>query len=176
MPVSRGHEGIVRTEVFRSRGGQLSSRNTAHLTAVLGVAIANIVIASPAFAEGGDAAKPAAAKSDAANPERRSPARPSLWRGSSAMRTNAPQGLDASPAASNAVPERFDIDEFRVDGADKLPQIDVEEAVYPFLGPNKNSGDVEKARAALEKSYHDRGLQTVSVAIPSRMSQAASLS
>ncbi len=26
--------------------------------------------------------------------------------------------------------------------------------------------DVEKARAALEKSYHDRGFQTVSVSVP----------
>lgn len=71
----------------------------------------------------------------------------------------------AAPAAST---QRFDIDEFRVDGADKLPQVEVEEAVYPFLGSNKSSDDVEKARAALEKSYHDKGYQTVNVAIPAQ--------
>lgn len=62
--------------------------------------------------------------------------------------------------------QRFDIEEYRVEGADALPQIEVEEAVYPFLGPNRTEADVEKARAALEKSYHDKGLQTVSVSVP----------
>src|SRR5262249_20159481 len=61
---------------------------------------------------------------------------------------------------------RFDIDEFRVEGADNMQQIDVETAVYPFLGPQRTADDVEKARAALEKAYHDKGLQTVSVSIP----------
>jgi len=60
---------------------------------------------------------------------------------------------------------RFDIDEYRVDGADELRQIDVEEAVYPFLGPGRTADDIEKARAALEKAYHDKGYQTVSVAV-----------
>ena len=45
-------------------------------------------------------------------------------------------------------------------------QIDIDEAIYPFLGPNKTAADVEKARAALEKAYHDKGFQTVSVAVP----------
>ncbi|WP_349644587.1 MULTISPECIES: ShlB/FhaC/HecB family hemolysin secretion/activation protein [unclassified Bradyrhizobium] len=61
---------------------------------------------------------------------------------------------------------RFDIDDFAVQGADTLPQIEIEEAIYPFLGPGKTAEDVEKARAALEKAYHDKGFQTVSVAVP----------
>ncbi len=77
---------------------------------------------------------------------------------------------DAKPeagkaAAKEAIPP-FDIYEYRVEGADSLPQIEVEEAVYPFLGPKRTSGDVEKARAALEQAYHDKGYQTVSVEIP----------
>lgn len=75
----------------------------------------------------------------------------------------------AQPAATPSQPSpRFDIDEFRVDGADKLPQIEVEEAIYPFLGPSRSADDVEKARAALEKSYHDKGYQTVSVSVPAQ--------
>jgi hemolysin activation/secretion protein len=70
------------------------------------------------------------------------------------------------PPARPTTPDHFDIDGFRVDGADALPQIEVEEAVYPFLGPRRTPADVEKARAALEKSYHDKGYQTVSVATP----------
>lgn len=75
-----------------------------------------------------------------------------------------PAGAPAQkPAAAS---QRFDIDDFAVQGADTLPQSDIEEAIYPFLGPNKTADDVEKARAALEKAYHDKGFQTVSVAVP----------
>lgn len=79
---------------------------------------------------------------------------------------------NAADAAKPAAPKaHFDIDEFRVEGADNLPQIEVEAAVYPFLGPNKSEEDVEKARAAVEKAYHDKGLQTVSVAVPQQDAQ-----
>ena len=77
-----------------------------------------------------------------------------------------PAAEAAAPAAPAAPAQRFDIDDFAVQGADKLPQIDVEEAIYPFLGPNRTADDVEKARAALEKAYHDKGFQTVSVSVP----------
>jgi hemolysin activation/secretion protein len=72
-------------------------------------------------------------------------------------------GAEKQPAAP---PVHFNIGEFRVEGADSLPQIDVEAAVYQFLGPNRSADDVEKARAALEKTYHDKGLQTIVVLIP----------
>ncbi|WP_276326523.1 POTRA domain-containing protein, partial [Bradyrhizobium valentinum] len=72
----------------------------------------------------------------------------------------------ASPQKPAAAVQRFDIDDFAVQGAETLPQIEIEEAIYPFLGPNKSADDVEKARAALEKAYHDKGYQTVSVSVP----------
>nr|WP_315838839.1 ShlB/FhaC/HecB family hemolysin secretion/activation protein [Bradyrhizobium prioritasuperba] len=72
----------------------------------------------------------------------------------------------AAPGQKPAATQRFDIDDFAVQGADTLPQIEIEEAIYQFLGPNKSADDVEKARAALEKAYHDKGFQTVSVAVP----------
>jgi hemolysin activation/secretion protein len=80
-------------------------------------------------------------------------------------------GAAAAPAQKPAPAERFDIDDFAVRGADKLPEIDLDEAIYPFLGPNKSADDVEKARAALEKAYHDKGYQTVSVSVPSQNTQ-----
>jgi hemolysin activation/secretion protein len=63
-------------------------------------------------------------------------------------------------------PQRFDIFEYRVEGADLLPQIEVEESVYPFLGPSRTADDVEKARGALEKAYTAKGYQTVTVSVP----------
>lgn len=79
---------------------------------------------------------------------------------------NAPGTSQAAVKAAAAKPVFFDIDEYRVDGADHLPQIEIEKAVYPFLGPHRNADDVEKARAALETAYHDLGFQTVTVSIP----------
>ena len=58
------------------------------------------------------------------------------------------------------------IREFRVRGAEKLPAVAVEEAVYPFLGPGRTKDDVEQARAALEKAYKEKGYETVYVQIP----------
>ncbi len=60
----------------------------------------------------------------------------------------------------------FDVREYRISGAKRLPRLDVERAVYPYLGPRRSADDVEQARAALEKSYHDKGFQTVSVTVP----------
>ena len=76
--------------------------------------------------------------------------------------TKAP-GVPATPLP----PVRtFEISEFRVEGATVLSAVEVEGVVSPFLGPGRALEDVEKARAALEKAYSDRGFQTVTVAIP----------
>jgi hemolysin activation/secretion protein len=60
----------------------------------------------------------------------------------------------------------FFIQEYRIQGAKSLPRIDIESAVYPFLGPGRTKDDIEQARAALEKAYQAAGLQTVGVEIP----------
>ena len=60
----------------------------------------------------------------------------------------------------------FYIQEYRVKGATKISNLEVEESVYPYLGPARTADDVEKARQSLEKAYHDKGYQTVSVLIP----------
>lgn len=85
-----------------------------------------------------------------------------------AAKGNSGNSAAAKPAGP---PVRFDIDEYRVEGATSLPQIAIEEAVYPFLGPRRTSDDVEKARAAVEKAYHDKGFQTVAVAVPQQDAQ-----
>jgi hemolysin activation/secretion protein len=74
----------------------------------------------------------------------------------------APAGQDAQSGGSMYVRE------YRVTGAKLLKGVEVEEAVYPFLGPGRTTEDVEAAAAALEKAYHDKGYQTVSVEVPSQ--------
>lgn len=60
----------------------------------------------------------------------------------------------------------FYIQEYRVKGVNKISSLEVEEAVYPYLGPGRTADDVERARLALEKTFHGKGYQTVSVLIP----------
>jgi hemolysin activation/secretion protein len=72
--------------------------------------------------------------------------------------------LCVTPA--HAQDARFDVFEYRVEGATLLPAMAVERAVYPHLGENKSLTDVESAREALEKAYHEAGYLTVLVTIP----------
>lgn len=75
------------------------------------------------------------------------------------------QADQLNPGATTEV-SRFDLYEFQVEGNTVLDTQTIEKAVYPFLGPDKTIEDVESARKALEKVYHDRGFQTVLVDIP----------
>ena len=83
----------------------------------------------------------------------------------------------AAPPATAAVStgtdsaQRFPVLEYRVIGNTVLPVRDVERAVYPFLGVTQTMQDVEAARVALEKSYHDHGFGTVFVDIPEQAVQ-----
>ncbi|WP_162888674.1 ShlB/FhaC/HecB family hemolysin secretion/activation protein [Dechloromonas sp. HYN0024] len=71
------------------------------------------------------------------------------------------QAIDADPA----IP-RFDILEYDVEGNTRLSDVDIEQAITPFLGEGKTLQDVEAARGALEAAYHKAGYLTVLVSIP----------
>lgn len=75
-------------------------------------------------------------------------------------------GCVCSAAALAQAGNAFDIFEYRVEGSQLLPTMAVEKAVYPFLGESKTYDDVESARKALEKIYHDAGYLTVLVSVP----------
>lgn len=86
----------------------------------------------------------------------------------------SPEKLNAWGAAVNdqetsqaaAQGESFNIYEYVVNGSSVLSVTQIEKAVYPFLGENRSIDDVEKARSALEKAFHDEGYLTVFVNIP----------
>jgi hemolysin activation/secretion protein len=69
-----------------------------------------------------------------------------------------------APAAHGSV--AIELDEIRVEGNTVLNSTEIEEAVYPYLGPGKTALDVEHARAALTALYQKHGYQTVAVIIP----------
>jgi hemolysin activation/secretion protein len=81
---------------------------------------------------------------------------------SAAVTPAAPTPAAGAPAAQ----AHFDIHEYRVLGNTVLPNRDIESVLYPLLGDQKTLADVEVARAALEKAFHDHGYGTVFVDIP----------
>jgi hemolysin activation/secretion protein len=60
----------------------------------------------------------------------------------------------------------FEITGFKVEGNTILPEEKIREALSSFTGPEKGSADVEAARDALEKTYHESGYISVLVNIP----------
>ncbi|MDR3401071.1 MAG: ShlB/FhaC/HecB family hemolysin secretion/activation protein [Chthoniobacter sp.] len=78
-----------------------------------------------------------------------------------------PGATSQPPAgAATSTSRPFFIQEYRILGSKILTPAEIGDTVYPFLGPGRTVDDVEHARAALEKVYHDKGYQTVSVQIP----------
>jgi hemolysin activation/secretion protein len=75
---------------------------------------------------------------------------------------------NATAAAPSAATDeaRFAIYEYVLDGASLLPEVVLERAVKAFMGEQRTIADVDKARASLEKAYHDAGFLTVLVTIP----------
>jgi hemolysin activation/secretion protein len=98
--------------------------------------------------------------------------RPPAWRASGFLAGAACSGflwIASAPARADAPPPaHVDIEAYDVDGNTLLDQTVVEDTVYPFLGPDRTVDDVERARAALEKTYHDRGYQSVVVEVPTQ--------
>jgi hemolysin activation/secretion protein len=85
-----------------------------------------------------------------------------LAQGAPAPAPGAPQ----EPRESSTDTTPLDILEFDIAGNTVLDEATVDEAVYPFLGRGRTRQDVDRARAALEKAYIDRGYKAVSVVIP----------
>ena len=75
-----------------------------------------------------------------------------------------PAAATASPGAQAV--ESFDILEFRVLGNTVVAPVEIEQSVYPLLGPDKTFKDVERARDALVALYRKHGFGAVYVDIP----------
>lgn len=89
-----------------------------------------------------------------------------------------PAPVDATPdsgepSANSAKPpqRQFFIREYRVMGSKIVTPAEIGDTVYPYLGPGRTMEDVQHAREALEKVYHDKGYQTVTVQFPEQFQQ-----
>ncbi len=86
--------------------------------------------------------------------------------GFAVLAASCPQQADAEQNAGGALPNAITINEYTVQGNHLLPELDVDNAVYPYLGPGQTVQSVDAARAALQKAYAGKGYETVAVVIP----------
>ena len=82
-----------------------------------------------------------------------------------ALACGATRAQQATAPAQEA-PARFEVNEYLVRGNTLLQPVDIEQAVEPFLGPDRSLDDVHAARDALQKIYQARGYQSVTVEVP----------
>ncbi len=90
----------------------------------------------------------------------------------------ANDGLAAAPASTATTHEvsppttaisqlgNLYVREYRVRGSKLLKPIEIETAVYPFMGPGRSEQDIEQARLALENVFKAKGYQSVYVQVP----------
>ena len=79
-----------------------------------------------------------------------------------------PKEQATEPNHTEKKPEEivFSITEYQVEGNSVLPSEKIKEVVSNYLGPKQHLKDVDQARLALEKAYHDAGYPTVLVVVP----------
>ncbi len=71
-----------------------------------------------------------------------------------------------APAPAAPAEPRFNIDKFTVHGATLVTAEGLQLILAPYIGKDKNFGDVQKALEALEKSYTNKGYSAVQVILP----------
>ena len=69
-------------------------------------------------------------------------------------------------ADGDTAPIRFEITRFDIAGNTLLSSAEADAAVAPYVGRERNFGDVQAALEALEAAYRKRGYQVVSVRLP----------
>jgi hemolysin activation/secretion protein len=108
-----------------------------------------------------------------AEPGRRAIARKAAWLAACLSACLPACVTQAAPAAPKS--DAFALNEIRVDGSTVLPREQVEEVIYPYLGPGKTAQDVEQARKSLQDAYTKAGYITVSVAQPRWVDRAGGI-
>ena len=68
--------------------------------------------------------------------------------------------------AAEALNPRFDIARYRVEGNTLLATAEIEKLVSPFVGKQRDFGDVQRALEALEMAYRRAGYSAVQVYLP----------
>ncbi len=84
-----------------------------------------------------------------------------------AVMVQAPAFAQAPEPSQAAPPEpKFQIRGYKIDGATLITQEEIERALQPFTGANKDFADVQRALEVLERLYTSRGFSAVQVVLP----------
>jgi len=78
----------------------------------------------------------------------------------------AADAVPAAPATGRAAVLHFAIEHYVVEGAALMTQTEIDSAVAPFVGQNKDFSDVMRALEAIENAYSVRGFSAVRVLLP----------
>lgn len=82
---------------------------------------------------------------------------------------HAQEATRDAPSTSTPEIERLvDILNYQVEGNSVLSAREIEQALMPWLGPQRPLSDVDQARKALMEAYHAKGFETVNVIIPAQ--------
>ena len=73
---------------------------------------------------------------------------------------------DGAGEAAESAALRFDITGFTLEGATLLTKTEIDAAVAPFIGKNKDFSDVQRALEEIEETYSARGFSAVRVSLP----------
>lgn len=76
------------------------------------------------------------------------------------------EGAVSATSEAEPVVLRFAIDRYVLEGASLLSQAEVDAAVSPFVGKDKDFSDVQRALEAVEEAYASRGYSAVNVLLP----------
>jgi hemolysin activation/secretion protein len=74
--------------------------------------------------------------------------------------------LHSDPSAADQGVLRFTISQYVVEGATLLSKAEIDAAVAPYVGKNKDFSDVQLALEAVEDAYAKRGYTAVRVLLP----------
>lgn len=75
-------------------------------------------------------------------------------------------GMAASEGVAEPVELRFDITGYTLEGATLLTRAEIDAAVAPYIGKDKDFSDVQHALEAVEDAYSARGFSAVRVSLP----------
>lgn len=78
----------------------------------------------------------------------------------------AAQAAPAAPQTASTQTERFDIQRFQIEGARILSAAELDRLVAPYVGPQREYGDIQLALEAIELAYRQAGYAAVHVYAP----------
>ena len=146
------------SEFASDQGGSVDRTSTVGVLGLLAVVTSLFVL------HAGAALAQTPPRSQRAQPPARpqpQPARPQPQ-----QQAQQPQPQTQTAPSQPPAPVRFEIQRYLVEGNTLLPLSDLEKILKPFVGKDRDFGDIQRALEALQDAYVARGYNAVRVSVP----------